>query len=485
MVGAGTSTLSTSGGTGPYTYAIVGTGAGSFGTMTIGAGGTYSYTLTKASTDLAGNETETFTYTVTDALGNTATQTITITIVDDVPAAVADTATVAEGALVSGNVVTDVAGLDTLGADGAAAGGPVTAVNGVTGNVGVAVAGSYGSLTLNADGSYSYQSTPNSVAAGTTATDVFQYTITDGDGDTSTVTLTISIPDGAIETHIDTSVSDQTVDEAALVGGSNPTSPDEVAAGQLAASGGTGPYNYALTGALPAGLAFSGGTLSGTPTAPGSYTVTVQNITTGQALGSFTVNQTGSGLWLTANPSFDDTRLFGNAPSGDGLGIALQQAAAQRTSSMSGLLGALQFADRDDIARQAGALRGDAHASLRLADTALVGSIGNVVQQHQAAMRSGGDADAAATGAGTPVSRGYKEEMEDFAYKIRVWEKSSKAEVDMPRCHGRVAMADAIIALTSNIAMKKKQRIDFKESWFDPTSAEVPDGDTVPRIPVA
>ncbi|WP_163563746.1 hypothetical protein, partial [Klebsiella pneumoniae] len=31
---------------------------------------------------------------------------------------------------------------------------------------------------------------------------------------------------------------------------------------------------------------------------------------------SFTVNQTGSGLWLTANPSFDDTRLFGNAPSG-------------------------------------------------------------------------------------------------------------------------------------------------------------------------
>ena len=94
-----------------------------------------------------------------------------------------------------------------------------------------------------------------------------------------------------------------------------------------------------------------------------------------------------------------------------------------------------------------------------------------------------GGGAAAATGAGTPVSRGYKEEMEDFAYKIRVWDKSSNAEVDMPRCHGRVAMADAIIALTSNIAMKKKQRIDFKESWFDPTSAEVPDGDTVPRIP--
>ncbi|PWI04033.1 autotransporter outer membrane beta-barrel domain-containing protein [Stenotrophomonas maltophilia] len=119
---------------------------------------------------------------------------------------------------------------------------------------------------------------------------------------------------------------------------------------------------------------------------------------------SFTVNQTGSGLWLTANPSFDDTRLFGNAASGDGLGIALQQAAAQRTSSMSGLLGALQFADRDDIARQAGALRGDGHASLRLADSALVGSIGNVVQQHQAASRSGGDADGLAAQAAQTAS---------------------------------------------------------------------------------
>ncbi|MSR30297.1 MAG: Gfo/Idh/MocA family oxidoreductase [Gemmataceae bacterium] len=90
----------------------------------------------------------------------------------------------------------------------------------------------------------------------------------------------------------------------------------------------------------------------------------------------------------------------------------------------------------------------------------------------------------AGPGAGAAVSRGYKEEMEDFAYKIRVWEKSSKAEVDMPRCHGRVAMADAIIALTANLAMKKKQRIEFKESWFDPTSPDVPDGDSIPRTPV-
>ncbi len=56
------------------------------------------------------------------------------------------------------------------------------------------------------------------------------------------------------------------------------------------------------------------------------------------------------------------------------------------------------------IAQQAGALRGDAHASLRLADNALVGSIGNVVQQHQTAMRSGGDADGLASQVAQSVS---------------------------------------------------------------------------------
>lgn len=41
------------------------------------------------------------------------------------------------------------------------------------------------------------------------------------------------------------------------------------------ASGGSGSFSYALTGSLPAGLSFSGSTLSGTPTVPGSYPVTV------------------------------------------------------------------------------------------------------------------------------------------------------------------------------------------------------------------
>jgi hypothetical protein len=67
--------------------------------------------------------------------------------------------------------------------------------------------------------------------------------------------------------------------------------------------------------------------------------------------------------------------------------------------------------------------------------------------------------------------------MEHFAYCVRMWNQANKNERPLPRCHGRVAMADAIIALTSNQAMRKHQRIEFKPSWFDDRSAEVPDPD--------
>jgi hypothetical protein len=37
-------------------------------------------------------------------------------------------------------------------------------------------------------------------------------------------------------------------------------------------------------------------------------------------------------------------------------------------------------------------------------------------------------------------------------------------------------MADAIIALTSNIAIKKGERIQFVDAWFDVDSDETPEG---------
>ena len=42
------------------------------------------------------------------------------------------------------------------------------------------------------------------------------------------------------------------------------------------------------------------------------------------------------------------------------------------------------------------------------------------------------------------------------------------------RCNGEVAMADAIMALTANLAMKHKKRIAFKPEWFDPDNPAVP-----------
>jgi predicted dehydrogenase len=82
---------------------------------------------------------------------------------------------------------------------------------------------------------------------------------------------------------------------------------------------------------------------------------------------------------------------------------------------------------------------------------------------------------AAVAQAATPknVSRGYREEIEHWAWCIR-----NPAPENQPRCTPKVAMADAIIALTSNIAMKKGVRIEFDHKWFDIHDDATPEGDT-------
>jgi predicted dehydrogenase len=76
-----------------------------------------------------------------------------------------------------------------------------------------------------------------------------------------------------------------------------------------------------------------------------------------------------------------------------------------------------------------------------------------------------------------PPSRGYREEMEHLAYCIRMRDQgmSSDRERLQPRCPGRAAMADAIIALTANKAMRTRQRIVFQSDWFDAAQSAVPD----------
>ncbi len=82
---------------------------------------------------------------------------------------------------------------------------------------------------------------------------------------------------------------------------------------------------------------------------------------------------------------------------------------------------------------------------------------------------------AAAQGAaaiGPDVSRGYREELEHWAWCIRNPDPKNK-----PRCGPEVALGDAVIALTTNIAARKGMRIEFKEEWFDPKRPETPETD--------
>ncbi len=83
---------------------------------------------------------------------------------------------------------------------------------------------------------------------------------------------------------------------------------------------------------------------------------------------------------------------------------------------------------------------------------------------------------AAATG---PVSRGYTEEIEHWAWCIRNPDPENK-----PRCHPEVALSDAVIALTANVAVKKANEgqggyIQFEDAWYDIFSDETPDGSVV------
>ena len=86
-------------------------------------------------------------------------------------------------------------------------------------------------------------------------------------------------------------------------------------------------------------------------------------------------------------------------------------------------------------------------------------------------------AAASAEGAvGTKISRGYTEEMEHFCHCIRTNNYGSPDEGGL-RCNGVVAMGDAIMALTSNLAMRHKKRVEFKPEWFDPDDPAVPEND--------
>lgn len=91
-----------------------------------------------------------------------------------------------------------------------------------------------------------------------------------------------------------------------------------------------------------------------------------------------------------------------------------------------------------------------------------------------------GDAAPAKTAEGYgPVSRGYREEMEHWAWCISQGDYGNQ-----PRCNGPLALADAVIALSAKQAIQNSQRpggngfLQFQPGWFEVDSDEVPEADS-------
>jgi VCBS repeat-containing protein len=215
--------------------------SGNYGELTINANGSYTYEANNAAKLGATTATDVFTYTVTDATsGNTGTATITITILgsNDAPTATDDTGYINENSTltVDWDVADDESGTDSdynnesgdhtgevllndedpEGATitvtsirhtgGTLAGSAIstnedadtsTTRTDITASTtyanGSSVTGDYGTLTIGADGSYTYAAnSANELDDGDIGTDIFTYTVSDGSlTDTATLTITV------------------------------------------------------------------------------------------------------------------------------------------------------------------------------------------------------------------------------------------------------------------------------------------------------
>ncbi|MGD9125962.1 MAG: Gfo/Idh/MocA family oxidoreductase [Planctomycetia bacterium] len=81
---------------------------------------------------------------------------------------------------------------------------------------------------------------------------------------------------------------------------------------------------------------------------------------------------------------------------------------------------------------------------------------------------------------GDDISRGYTEEIEHWAWCIKNSDPTDESEgPGRPHCHPEVALDDAVIALTTNIAARENRRISFEgenANWFKIESDATPEG---------
>ncbi|MCA9052783.1 MAG: tandem-95 repeat protein, partial [Planctomycetaceae bacterium] len=185
--------------------------------LTVNSNGAFTYDPNGAFDSLAAmvSDVDSFTYQVSDGqFSNSATVFITVNGLNDPPVATNNAYTTDENtAFTTGNVITDDTG-DGVDSDPEMGMFSVTAVNGVMASVGMQITLASGALlTVNANGTFSYD--PNgqfeSLDTGDTAMDSFTYTITDPTSLTSTATVNITIngvDDPPVATDNDYSVNE-------------------------------------------------------------------------------------------------------------------------------------------------------------------------------------------------------------------------------------------------------------------------------------
>jgi len=289
--------------------------AGAHGTLTVTGYdaltgvATYQYQLTSPTTDLAGTESDTFSVSVSDGTAS-ASGNLVIDIVDDVPTAVDDAFSLSEDtASVIGNVLSN----DVSGAD-------VSATVTSTGNQ----AGSYGQLTLNADGSFSYVLNTGLAAVqglddGEQLTETFSYTMQDADGDPSTAQITITITGSNDAPSL--SVIGAQVFESGLATGSDASANSEFAYGTFTlgdADGLDDIQSVSINGTTVAIGVLVGSSFAG---AHGTLTVTGYDALTGIATYQYQLTSPTTDLAGTESDSFSVSVSDGTASASGNLVI--------------------------------------------------------------------------------------------------------------------------------------------------------------------
>ncbi|HNW52073.1 MAG TPA: Ig-like domain-containing protein [Prolixibacteraceae bacterium] len=176
---------------------LAGSPAGNYGTLVWSSNGDYTYTPNAGLDSLAEGETvtEVFTETISDGNGGLSTSKLTITItgINDAPVIAND-----YNATVETKPVKEVDGSGNILANDRDPDGDPLVVASVNGDVTGGVAGKYGTLIWNPDGTYTYKPNPglDSLAENEVLIEIFNMTVKDVNSGTSleaTETLTITI----------------------------------------------------------------------------------------------------------------------------------------------------------------------------------------------------------------------------------------------------------------------------------------------------